>query len=74
MKAQGKDSSLQMSLTDGEHYAKLDPPSAIAARGSQEAKEELERRRRKEERVMLERHAEATLPAWKRFQSRYSGD
>ena len=23
---------------------------------------------------MLERHAEATLPAWKRFQSRYSGD
>ena len=39
-----------------------------------EAQEELERRRRKEERVMLERHAEATLPAWKRFQSRYSGD
>lgn len=74
MKAQGKDSSLQMYLTDVEHYAKLDPSSAIAARVSQEAKEELERRRRKEERVMLERHAEATLPTWKRFQSRYSGD
>lgn len=67
MKAQGKDSSLQMYLTDVEHYAKLDPSSAIAARVSQEAKEELERRRRKEERVMLERHAEATLPAWETF-------
>ena len=36
MKAQGKDSSLQMYLTDVEHYAKLDPSSAIAARVSME--------------------------------------
>ena len=71
-------------MLKGQQYSRLDgtkicPECGIlegldAAGWSQEEKEELERRRRKEERVMLERHAEATLPAWKRFQSRYSGD
>lgn len=74
MKADGRDSSLRFYLTDLEHYAKIEPNSAVAARVSQQAKDEIARKRRLEEQNAREQRLGSYAPAWQRFQSRYSGD
>lgn len=74
MKAEGRESSLRTYMTDIEHYAKLEPNSAVAARVSRQAKDEIARKRRQEEQNARERSLGGYAPSWQRFQRRYSGD
>lgn len=73
MQTAGKEFSLREMPKNEDDYAKIEPVSAVAARVSKAAQEEIERKRRLEERRAYEART-PSVPAWYRFQSRYSGD
>ena len=73
MKEAGKEFSLREMPKNEDFYAKIEPVSAIADKVSREAQAEIERKRRREERMAYEAQ-NPSAPAWYRFQSRYSGD
>lgn len=73
MKEAGKKFSLREQPKHEDDYAKIEPISAVAARVSKAAQDEIDRKRRLDERRAYEAK-NSSVPSWYRFQSRYSGD